>query len=101
MLDLSVGVWHSPMIQGEVVPKPRSSHSAVAYGHKIIIFGGHGGITRLYNDVWAFDTGISFLFIFVMFIWILLLFIFVIFFDFASLDSSFICYYLFVLIFNF
>ena len=37
-------------------PEPRSHHTAVVYGTKIIIFGGFRNSHMRYNDVWIFDT---------------------------------------------
>jgi dynein heavy chain, axonemal len=37
-------------------PEPRSHHSAVVYGTKIIIFGGFRSSSMRYNDVWILDT---------------------------------------------
>lgn len=37
-------------------PEPRSNHSTVVYGNKIILFGGFRNSTIRYNDVWILDT---------------------------------------------
>lgn len=37
-------------------PEPRSHHSAVVYGSKIIFFGGFRSSNMRYNDIWILDT---------------------------------------------
>ena len=46
--------WVCPTIEGPC-PTPRESHSAIAYGSKLIIFGGMNG--RRLGDCWMLDTG--------------------------------------------
>jgi hypothetical protein len=53
ILDTSTRTWTRPSISG-THPPARRSHSAILYGHKMIIFGGGTGLTAL-NDVWALD----------------------------------------------
>lgn len=38
------------------IPEPRSHHSAIVYGTKIIFFGGFRSSSIRYNDVWILDT---------------------------------------------
>jgi dynein heavy chain, axonemal len=37
-------------------PEPRSHHSAIVFGNKIILFGGFRSSSIRYNDVWILDT---------------------------------------------
>lgn len=46
--------WVCPTIEGPC-PTPRESHSAIAYGSKLIVFGGMNG--RRLGDCWMLDTG--------------------------------------------
>ena len=46
--------WVCPTIEGPC-PTPRESHSAIAYGSKLVIFGGMNG--RRLGDCWMLDTG--------------------------------------------
>lgn len=56
MFEPGKNIWHEGFpVQGEK-PKPRASHSAIAWGKlkdKIIVFGGYG-IQELYHDLYAF-----------------------------------------------
>ncbi len=47
--------WNRLEVSGKI-PPPRHSHSLIAVGTKIYLFGGHDGSTWL-NDLYAFDTG--------------------------------------------
>lgn len=53
ILDLKTMRWSSPEVKGDV-PVPRDSHSAVAIGNKLFIYGGDCG-DRYYGDVDMLD----------------------------------------------
>ncbi|GLT71601.1 hypothetical protein SLA2020_436070 [Shorea laevis] len=53
ILDLKTMQWTSPMVQGDI-PVPRDSHSAVAIGNKVFVYGGDCG-DRYHGDVELFN----------------------------------------------
>ncbi|KAL3638216.1 hypothetical protein CASFOL_017587 [Castilleja foliolosa] len=54
ILDLRNMEWSSPVVRGNV-PAPRDSHSSVAVGNKLYVFGGDSG-DRYQGDVSVFDV---------------------------------------------
>jgi dynein heavy chain len=56
-LDMSLTdfLWSKVEVSGRC-PEPRSHHSTVVYGTKIIMFGGFRNSSLRYNDVWIYDT---------------------------------------------
>ncbi|XP_065851932.1 protein GLUTELIN PRECURSOR ACCUMULATION 3-like [Euphorbia lathyris] len=54
VLDLKTMTWSSPEVKGDV-PVPRDSHSAVAIGNKLFVYGGDRG-DRYHGDVDVLDT---------------------------------------------
>ena len=55
--DLRRGTWSQLPTAGEQPPK-MSGQSAVAFGAKIVVFGGMNMAEQMiYNDVWVLDTG--------------------------------------------
>ncbi|GFP87936.1 tip elongation aberrant protein 1 [Phtheirospermum japonicum] len=54
ILDLRNMEWSSPIVRGNV-PAPRDSHSSVAVGNKLYVFGGDSG-DRYQGDVSVFDV---------------------------------------------
>ncbi|KAK8633541.1 hypothetical protein V6N13_014386 [Hibiscus sabdariffa] len=57
VLDLKTMRWTSPQVRGHI-PVPRDSHSAVAIGNKLIVYGGDCG-DRYNGDVDIFDMDTS------------------------------------------
>ncbi|XVF41760.1 hypothetical protein PTKIN_Ptkin01aG0306300 [Pterospermum kingtungense] len=57
VLDLRTMRWTSPQVRGHI-PVPRDSHSAVAIGNKLIVYGGDCG-DRYHGDVDMFDMDTS------------------------------------------
>ncbi|MBA0787689.1 hypothetical protein Gotri_027206 [Gossypium trilobum] len=53
VLDLRTMRWTSPTVRGHI-PVPRDSHSAVAIGNKLVVYGGDCG-DRYHGDVDVFD----------------------------------------------
>lgn len=53
VLDITAMQWSSPEVKGEV-PVPRDSHSAVAIGNKLLVYGGDCG-DRYYGDIDVLD----------------------------------------------
>ncbi|OMP09375.1 Kelch-type beta propeller [Corchorus olitorius] len=53
VLDLRTMRWTSPQVRGHI-PVPRDSHSAVAIGNKLVVYGGDCG-DRYHGDVDIFD----------------------------------------------
>ncbi|WCJ43060.1 Rho GTPase-activating protein gacHH [Euphorbia peplus] len=54
VLDLKTMMWSSPEVKGEI-PVPRDSHSAVAIGNRLFVYGGDRG-DRYHGDVDVLDT---------------------------------------------
>lgn len=54
VLDLKSMRWTSPEVKGDI-PVPRDSHSAVAIGNKLFVYGGDCG-DRYHGDVDVLDT---------------------------------------------
>ena len=54
-LNLDTKVWDCPKINQDQQPKPRTGHSAVVYGERMIIFGGKNDENEKMNDVWVLD----------------------------------------------
>lgn len=52
LLDRSV----RPSSSGGFEPPPRASHSAVAYGDNVVVFGGYNGDQEYYNDVLLYNV---------------------------------------------
>ncbi|KAK8573586.1 hypothetical protein V6N13_009676 [Hibiscus sabdariffa] len=57
VLDLRTMRWTSPQVRGHI-PVPRDSHSAVAIGNKLIVYGGDCG-DRYHGDVDIFNMDTS------------------------------------------
>ena len=57
VLDLRTMRWTSPQVRGHI-PVPRDSHSAVAIGNKLVVYGGDCG-DRYHGDVDMFDMETS------------------------------------------
>ncbi|KAE8684252.1 Galactose oxidase/kelch repeat superfamily protein, putative isoform 2 [Hibiscus syriacus] len=57
VLDLRTMRWTSPQVRGHI-PVPRDSHSAVAIGNKLVVYGGDCG-DRYHGDVDIFDMDTS------------------------------------------
>ncbi|XP_039032195.1 rab9 effector protein with kelch motifs-like isoform X3 [Hibiscus syriacus] len=57
VLDLRTMTWTSPQVRGHI-PVPRDSHSAVAIGNKLVVYGGDCG-DRYHGDVDIFDMDAS------------------------------------------
>ncbi|XP_022744143.1 rab9 effector protein with kelch motifs-like [Durio zibethinus] len=57
VLDLRTMRWTSPQVRGHI-PVPRDSHSAVAIGNKLIVYGGDCG-DRYHGDIEMFDMDTS------------------------------------------
>ncbi|EOY11668.1 Galactose oxidase/kelch repeat superfamily protein, putative isoform 2 [Theobroma cacao] len=57
VLDLRTMRWTSPQVRGHI-PVPRDSHSAVAIGNKLVVYGGDCG-DRYHGDVDVFDMDTS------------------------------------------
>ncbi|XVE89556.1 hypothetical protein DITRI_Ditri20bG0005500 [Diplodiscus trichospermus] len=57
VLDLRSMRWTSPLVRGHI-PAPRDSHSAVAMGNKLVVYGGDCG-DRYHGDVDIFDMDTS------------------------------------------
>ncbi|XP_022720144.1 acyl-CoA-binding domain-containing protein 4-like isoform X2 [Durio zibethinus] len=57
VLDLRTMRWSSPQVRGHI-PVPRDSHSAVAIGNKLVVYGGDCG-DRYHGDVDMFDMDTS------------------------------------------
>jgi len=55
VLDLKTNEWSKPEVSGEA-PVPRSSHTAVTYLERYIVFFGGGSVSSCYNDVVVLDT---------------------------------------------
>jgi dynein heavy chain len=56
-LDMSSNDFYWTKVESSARwPEPRSHHSAVVYGSKIIIFGGFRSSSTRYNDIWILDT---------------------------------------------
>ena len=59
MLEIREGTslqWQNVIVEGPT-PSPRESHAAVAFGYKLVVYGGMNG-HRL-GDVWMLDLGKS------------------------------------------
>ncbi|ETV79299.1 hypothetical protein H257_07351 [Aphanomyces astaci] len=54
-LDLETWHWFSVNWTTES-PSERFSHSALAVGNKLVIFGGWDGTNKTFKDLWVFDT---------------------------------------------
>ena len=55
--DLRAGKWVPVTVTGAKPPK-MSGHSAVAFGDKLVVFGGMNmEAQEMYNDVWVLHTG--------------------------------------------
>ena len=54
VLDLKTMRWTSPEVKGDTTPAPRDSHSAVAIGNKLIVYGGDCG-DRYHGDIDILD----------------------------------------------
>lgn len=54
ILDLKTMTWTSPVVKGDHIPVPRDSHSAVAIGNKLFVYGGDCG-DRYHGDVDVLD----------------------------------------------
>ncbi|XVE63132.1 hypothetical protein DITRI_Ditri06bG0175300 [Diplodiscus trichospermus] len=57
VLDLRTMRWASPQVRGHI-PVPRDSHSAVAIGNKLVVYGGDCG-DRYHGEVDMFDVDTS------------------------------------------
>jgi dynein heavy chain len=47
--------WSKVEANGRL-PEPRSNHTTVVYGNKVILFGGFRNSSTRYNDIWILDT---------------------------------------------
>ncbi|KAL7082153.1 hypothetical protein ACP275_14G081900 [Erythranthe tilingii] len=54
-LDLKNMEWSSPNVRGNLLPAPRDSHSSVAVGNRLFVFGGDSG-DRFQGDVCMLDV---------------------------------------------
>ncbi|KAK8589184.1 hypothetical protein V6N13_088050 [Hibiscus sabdariffa] len=57
VLDLRTMRWTSPLVRGHI-PAPRDSHSAIAMGNKLVVYGGDCG-DRYHGNVDIFDMDTS------------------------------------------
>eukprot|EP01040_Poterioochromonas_malhamensis_P019773 gene19773-23442_t len=58
-LDISSSEFYWSKVESSSsarIPEPRSHHTTVVYGNKIILFGGFRSSTIRYNDIWIVDT---------------------------------------------
>ena len=53
-LDVKQSKWIKPYCTGKI-PPPRYNHSAIYAGGVIVVFGGKGPKTTVYNDLYTFD----------------------------------------------
>lgn len=59
IFDTVNSTWSQPKSKGSL-PAPRYGHSMVAFGTRIILFGGCFGSSTTYSDLFIYDTGTVF-----------------------------------------